>query len=416
MMDLSEWLIYLESLHGKTIEMGLERVAVVAARLFTAMPMAIVTVGGTNGKGSTCAFLEAILTEAGYHVGLYTSPHLLRYNERVRINRTPVGDAALVKAFGEVEAARRDTSLTYFEFGTLAAMRLFEQAAVDVAILEVGLGGRLDAVNVFDTDCAVVTGIDIDHTEYLGTTREQIGREKAGIFRSGRPAICADAAPPQSLRSHALNIGADWRAVGVAYRYEIRPTVWDFNGEQQHANLPLPVMRGGYQINNAAAAIAALDSLQQRLPVTEQALRLGLTSAVVPGRFQILPGRPLRILDVAHNPQGARALAENLAQLPVTGKTYAVFAMLADKDIANVVAAMADEIDIWLASGLNEARGASSAQLRAILESSGATRIQLLDSVERAWNFACEQASENDRICVFGSFHTVAAVLRSIAD
>lgn len=415
-MELSEWLVYLESLHSKTIDMGLERVAVVAARLFTAMPMAIVTVGGTNGKGSTCAFLEAILAAAGYRVGLYTSPHLLHYNERIRINRTPVGDAALVSAFDEIEAARGETPLTYFEFGTLAAMRLFEQAAVDVAILEVGLGGRLDAVNAFDTDCAVVTGIDIDHTDYLGTTREQIGWEKAGIFRSGRPAICADAAPPQSLRSRALNIGADWREVGVAYRYDVHSTTWDFNGELRYANLPLPAMRGNYQINNAAAAIAALESLQQRLPVAEQALRLGLESAVVPGRFQVLPGRPLRVLDVAHNPHGARALAENLAQWPVTGKTYAVFAMLADKDIASVITAMADEIDIWLAAGLNEARGASSAQLRAILESSGATRIQLCDSVERAWNLACEQATENDRICVFGSFYTVAAVLRLIAD
>ncbi len=415
-MSLSEWLVYLESLHGKTIDMGLERVAVVAARLFTAMPMAIVTVGGTNGKGSTCAYLEAMLVEAGYRVGLYTSPHLLRYNERIRINRTMVGDAALIAAFAEIEAARGETSLTYFEFGTLAAMRLFEQAAVDVAILEVGLGGRLDAVNVFDTDCAVVTGIDIDHTDYLGTTREQIGREKAGIFRSGRPAICADASPPQSLRSHAQAVGADWRAVGDAYRYEVRSTAWDFIGEQRYANLPLPAMQGNYQLNNAAAAIAALELLQQRLPVPEQALRLGLQSAIIPGRFQVLPGLPLRIIDVAHNPHGAASLAENLARMPVTGKTYAVFAMLADKDIASVVAAMSKEIDIWLAAGLNESRGASAAQMHAILEASGANRIQLLDSVEQAWNSACEQASENDRICVFGSFYTVAAVLRLIAD
>ncbi|HET9114287.1 MAG TPA: bifunctional tetrahydrofolate synthase/dihydrofolate synthase [Burkholderiales bacterium] len=415
-MSLSEWLVYLESLHGKTIDMGLERVAIVAAQLFTAMPMAIVTVGGTNGKGSTCAYLEAILIEAGYRVGLYTSPHLLRYNERIRINRTPVSDEALVSAFDRIEAVRGKTSLTYFEFGTLAAMHLFEQAAVDVAILEVGLGGRLDAVNVFDTDCAIVTCIDIDHTEFLGTTREQIGREKAGIFRSGRPAICADASPPRSLRSHAQAIGADWRAVGEAYRYEVHATGWDYTGEQRYANLPLPAMRGSYQVNNAAAAIAALELLQQRLPVPEQALRLGLKNAVIPGRFQVLPGLPLRILDVAHNPHGAAALAENLGRMPVTGKTYAVFAMLADKDIASVVAAMTDEIDIWLAAGLNESRGASAAQMHTILEASGATRIQLLDSVEQAWNLACEQASENDRICVFGSFYTVAAVLRLIAD
>ncbi|MHB1678295.1 MAG: bifunctional tetrahydrofolate synthase/dihydrofolate synthase [Sulfuriferula sp.] len=415
-MGLSEWLEYLESLHFKTIDMGLERVAAVAARIFPALPMVIITVGGTNGKGSTCACLEAILTAAGYRTGLYTSPHLLNYNERIRISQKDVEDDVLLAAFAAVQVARNDVSLTYFEFGTLAAMWVFEQASVDVAILEVGLGGRLDAVNVFDADCAVVTSIDIDHTEYLGTTREQIGREKAGIFRAGRPVICGDASPPQSLRDHARGLGAVWWAVGENFRYRGHATTWDYHGQRNYAQLPLPAMYGSYQLNNAATAIAALEALHQRLPVTEQALMQGLQSAVVPGRFQILPGRPQKILDVAHNPHGARALAESLAKLPVTGKTYAVFAMLADKDIAGVVTAMADEIDIWFIAGLSVSRAASPLLIHDVLAAAGALQVQSLDSVAMAWNLACEQAEENDRICVFGSFYTVAAVLRLIAD
>lgn len=415
MKTVGEWLAYLESLHFKAIDMGLERVASVARLLFPTQRMVVVTVGGTNGKGSTCAYLEAVLSAAGYRVGLYTSPHLLDYNERIRIRQKNIDDETLLAAFAAVQSARRDVTLTYFEFTTLAAMWAFERAEIDVAILEVGLGGRLDAVNVFDTDCAVVSSIDIDHTEYLGATRELIGGEKAGIFRPGRPAICGDPAPPQSLRDRAERLGAVWRAVGEAYRYVVHGATWDYSGERDYADLPLPTMYGGYQVNNAATAIAALDALRRRLPVSEAALRQGLREAQVPGRFQIVPGRGQRILDVAHNPHGARALAQNLAHRPVAGKTYAVFGMLADKDVAGVVAAMAAEVDIWVIADLPVARGATAAALQTILTLANARMVIAAATIEQAWNWACEQAGENDRICVFGSFHTVAAVLRLIA-
>lgn len=414
-MNLAQWLDYLEGVHPQVIDLGLERVAQVRGRLLPLLRTPIITVGGTNGKGSTCAYLESMLSAAGYRVGLYTSPHLLRYNERIRIAQTDVDDAALCAAFAAIEAARGPVSLSYFEFGTLAAMWLFEQAAVDIAILEVGLGGRLDAVNVFDADCAVITSIDIDHTEYLGTTREQIAREKAGIFRAGRPAVCGDVAPPSVLHDEARRLGADWRAIGEAFRFRKQVSGWDYQGEQHYRNLPLPVMHGDYQLNNAAAAIAALESLAPRFALTEHAVREGLLHAQVPGRFQVVAEKPQRILDVAHNPHGASALAANLAQSPVSGKTYAVFAMLADKDIAGVVAAMSSVVDVWYIAGLDVPRGASVEMVQNALTAAGISEVVALDNVESAWTFACEQARENDRICVFGSFYTVAAILRLIA-
>lgn len=414
-MYLAEWLQYLEGLHPQVIDLGLERVAQVRAVLLPNIHTPVILVGGTNGKGSTCAYLEAMLSAAGYRTGLYTSPHLLRYNERVRIAQIEVEDVALCAAFAAIEAARGEISLSYFEFGTLAAMWLFEQAAVDIAILEVGLGGRLDAVNVFDASCAVITSIDIDHTEYLGTTREQIGREKAGIFRAGHPAICGDIAPPKVLQEVSQRLGALWRAIGEDYRYQSHATSWDYHGAVTYLNLPLPVMRGDYQLSNAATAIAALENLAPGFVVPEIAIRQGLQHAQVPGRFQMLPGLPQRILDVAHNPHGAQALASNLAKAPVAGKTFAVFAMLADKDIAGVVAAMRDVVDVWLVAGLDMPRGASAAVLRQVLTEAGVAQLKILDSVPAAWTLACEQAQENDRICVFGSFYTVAAILQLIS-
>lgn len=412
MRDLAAWLAYLEGLHPKLVDLGLERVARVRDQLLPPLSLPIITVGGTNGKGSTCAYLESILSAAGYRVGLYTSPHLLRYNERIRIAQTEVEDADLCAAFAAIEAARGKVSLSYFEFGTLAAMWLFERANVDIAILEVGLGGRLDAVNIFDTDCAVITSIDIDHTEYLGTTRGQIAWEKAGIFRPGRPAICGDADPPAELQQAALRLGADWRALGEAYRFEHGLASWHYQGVQSYPNLPLPAMRGEHQLSNAATAMAALESLAADYPVTEQAIHSGLRQAQVPGRFQLLPGKPQRILDVAHNPHGAAALAGVLAQSPVAGNTYAVFGMLADKDIAGVVTAMAEVVDVWLVADLAVPRSATVDTLHTELTKAGISQIVTMDSIEAAWLFACEHALENDRICVFGSFYTVAAVLR----
>lgn len=412
-VNLADWLGHLESLHHKTIELGLARVHAVKTALQLAPSLPVIIVGGTNGKGSTCTYLEAMLTAAGYRVGLYTSPHLLRYNERVRIDNREVDDAALCAAFSAVETARGSMSLSYFEFGTLAAVWLFARAEVDVAVLEVGLGGRLDAVNAFDPECAIVTSVDIDHTDYLGDTREKIGFEKAGIFRAGRPAICGDDHPPQSLLQHAANIGADLRVMAEAFSVVPEASGWHYSGQHEYRNLPNPAMPGRYQFNNAACAIAALETLNERLPVTEAAIRQGLQTAHAAGRFQVLPGQPEVMLDVAHNPHAARALAANLQARPSSGKTLALWAMLADKDIAGVVQAMQPEVDEWLLASLDVPRGATAQVLHDALRKAGVSAlITCSDSVADGWRLACERARENDRICVFGSFYTVARVLQ----
>lgn len=412
-VDLAGWLSHLESLHHKTIELGLARVQAVRTALRLTPSMPVITVGGTNGKGSTCAYLEAMLAAAGYRVGLYTSPHLLRYNERVRIDNREVDDAALCAAFAAVETARGTQSLSYFEFGTLAAVWLFARAEVDVAVLEVGLGGRLDAVNAFDPECAIVTSVDIDHTDYLGDTREKIGFEKAGIFRAGRPAICGDGQPPHSLLQHAADIGADLRVVGGAFSAVPAANSWHYSGQHEYRDLPRPAMMGDYQLNNAACAIAALEALHEQLPVTEAAIRQGLLTACAAGRFQVLPGRPEVVLDVAHNPHAARALAANLQARPGNGKTLALWAMLADKDIDGVVQAMQPEVDEWLLASLDVPRGATAQVLHDALRRMGVSApIICSDNVTEGWRLACERARENDRICVFGSFYTVAQVLQ----
>jgi len=419
---LPDWLNYLERLHPKSIDMGLARVAQVKSALALTPAFPIITVGGTNGKGSTCALLEEILCRAGYRVGCYTSPHLLRYNERVKINRQEAGDAALCAAFAEIETARGDISLTYFEFGTLAAMRLFIDAKVDVAILEVGLGGRLDAVNVFDADCAVVTGIALDHVEYLGDTRDKIGAEKAGIYRGGIAAICADPQPPASVRQHADNIGAHFFQLGKDFGYTTDAAQWHYWGaHSKHHSLPYPALRGVYQLQNAAAALAALGAVKDKLPVSMNDIRQGLLEVQLAGRFQVLPGRPAVVLDVAHNPQAAAALAENLGKMPFAQNTYAVFGMLQDKDIAGVIAAIRHRVDVWLIAGLGgfSPRGAAPGKVRAALLAAGIDAddnniAQDFTDPASAYKFACERVTENDRICVFGSFYTVAAVLQQM--
>lgn len=419
---LSGWLSYLEHLHPAAIEMGLERVNRVRNKMGLASSFPVIIVGGTNGKGSTCAMMEAILSCAGYRVGCYTSPHLLRYNERVRISRQEASDGELCSAFDVVESARigSGVSLTYFEFGTLAAMQLFDQAGVDVAILEVGLGGRLDAVNIFDADCAVLTSIDFDHMDYLGDTREKIGFEKAGIFRSGRAAICAEPDIPASVRHHAHAIGADLMHMGEHFGYSANAadaTLWGYwgPGGKRHS-LPHPALRGAYQLRNASACLAALDIVRDRLPVTMSDVRQGLLDVTLTGRFQVLPGRPATVLDVAHNPGAAHALAINLGAMGRYRKTYAVFAMLKDKDIAGVARALAGKVDIWLTAGIDAPRGASANEVKQALEAAGVDgggeAIRAFPHPAVAYAYACEQAAENDRICVFGSFHTVAEVLR----
>jgi len=413
-VTLEQWLEYIERSHPQTIAMGLERVAKVrdALKLTPAFP--VITVGGTNGKGSACAMLEAILCHAGYTVGCYTSPHLLRYNERVRIARREASDVQLERAFAAVNEARATTQLTYFEFGTLAAAWLFVEERVDVAVLEVGLGGRLDAVNLFDTDCALVMSIALDHMNYLGTTREQIGYEKAGIFRPGRPAICADRDMPESVRRHAGEIGARLLAIGADFGFVPDKAQWQYWGPHRKKNgLPYPALRGAYQLANASACLTALDALRDRLPVTMNDIRSGLLQAENPGRFQVLPGRPAVILDVAHNPHAAAALADNLAQMGPCRHTIAVFAMLRDKDIAGVVNAVRARIDHWFVAGINSPRGADAELLVQTLRAAGAEApVTRCGSVAAAYAQACDTATENDRILVFGSFYTVAAVMQ----
>jgi dihydrofolate synthase/folylpolyglutamate synthase len=373
----------------------------------------LIVVGGTNGKGSTCATLEAILGAAGYRTGLYTSPHLLRYNERVRIAGREASDAELVAAFQKVDAARGDTSLTYFEFGTLGAMVQFVDAGVDVAILEVGLGGRLDAVNVFDADIAIVTSVDLDHMEYLGDTREKIGFEKAGIYRAGRPAVCADPAPPASLLEHARTIGAGLRCVGRDFSVLRSADRWTYRGRELNwPDLPLPAMAGAFQLRNAAGALAVLEAMRNRLPVSEAAISQGLAAARLPGRYQRIARAPEVVLDVAHNPEAARALAATLRAQPTGGRTLAVVGMLADKDAAGVFAALQGEIDAWWTCTPDSPRAQDAAALAAVLRmQAGAAPVCVQPDVNTALAEARSAAHEGDRILVFGSFYTVAAVL-----
>ncbi|KXS32450.1 MAG: FolC bifunctional protein [Candidatus Gallionella acididurans] len=426
--NLAGWLAYLESLHPKTIALGLERVAQVKQRLNLQPDFPIITVGGTNGKGSVCAMLESIFHAAGYRVGCYTSPHLLHYNERVRIGKQQVSDAELCASFEGIELVRKprnldsrlrgndgqsEIPLTYFEFGTLAAMQCFIAHKVDVAVLEVGLGGRLDAVNVFDSDCAVIASVDIDHTDYLGDTREAIAYEKAGIMRSGKVAICADADVPQAIRAQAQLVGAELWCIADEFGFNQHQGQWDYFSKVGSRNaLPYPALRGAYQLHNASAALAALDALKDRLPVSMGAVRRGLAEVNLAGRFQFVPGKPALILDVAHNPHAARSLAQNLAGLPPCPHTWAVFAMLKDKDMAGVVAVLDPHIDTWLVAGIDTPRGASSAELEQVLQQSMVRgEIKPCKNIADALRFACEAAGENDRIIAFGSFHTVAEVM-----
>ena len=410
--SLAGWLDYIEQLHPKAIALGLDRVEKVKHALGLAPAYPIITVGGTNGKGSVCAMLEAILHLAGYQTGCYTSPHLLRYNERVRVSRTEATDADLVRAFAAVESARRDVSLTYFEMGTLAAMWLFSERRVEAAVLEVGLGGRLDAVNAFDADCAVVTTVDIDHVDFLGADREAIGYEKAGIFRGDRPAIYADPAPPASLVRHANEVGAQLLRIGADFGVTVQDRQWQYWGPRGKRNaLPHPALRGASQLGNAAAAITALECLRERLPVTMNDIRAGLLQVDVPGRFQVLPGRPAVILDVAHNPQAARTLADSLKAMGRTGRTVAVFAMLNDKDIGGVIAAVKASVAHWFIAGLSGPRGANAGELGTALAAAGVDAVTACGDVAAAYTQACDMATENDRILVFGSFYTVATVM-----
>ncbi|PLZ01012.1 bifunctional tetrahydrofolate synthase/dihydrofolate synthase [Burkholderia sp. WAC0059] len=422
---LDAWLTHLETAHPVGIDMGLTRIRKVKDALQLSFDCPVVIVGGTNGKGSTCAILETILLKAGYRVGCHTSPHLLAFNERARVNGEQASDADLLPHFEAVEAARlalpEPVSLTYFEFTALAIMHLFASRELDAAIFEVGLGGRLDAVNVLDADCAIVTSIDIDHTEYLGDTREQIGFEKAGIFRPGRPAICADPLPPQTLVDHANAIGADLWLFGRDFRYEGQAgserQQWSYAGRtMRRPALAYPSLRGANQLINTAAALAGLEALRDRLPVSAQDIRLGIANVELPGRFQVLPGKPAVVLDVGHNPHAAAVLAQNLGGMGYFPYTYAVFGAMRDKDIAGVIQQLKGEVDHWCVTDLPTPRAASADELAAALREAGVTdgpdsSVTCHETPALAFQDAQKRLSENDRIIVFGSFLTVAGVM-----
>jgi dihydrofolate synthase/folylpolyglutamate synthase len=414
-LTLDQWLERIERLHVRPIDLSLDRVRAVAERLGIGFDCPVVVIGGTNGKGSTCAMLESILRAAGYRVGLYTSPHLLRFNERARIGAKDAGDEALIEQFEAVEQARRDTSLTYFEFSTLAILRLFQNAALDAAVLEVGLGGRLDAVNIIDAECAVVTSVDMDHMDYLGPTREHIGYEKAHIYRRGRPAICSDPRPPQALLRVAEHIGADLWLFGRDFNYQGDRQQWAYGGRRQRrAGLPYPSLRGANQLLNAAGALAALEALGSRLPVSQQAVRQGLLDVEIAGRFQVLPGRPAVILDVAHNPHAAAVLAANLDQMGFFPRTLAVFGMLRDKDVEGVIDRVGDRIDHWYLGSTSGGRGLPAKQLaQRLRRQRPEADVQAFDDIGAAFDAAQRAAKADDRILVFGSFYTVADVMRA---
>jgi len=402
---LASWLYYLEHLHAQAIELGLDRIRRVASSLDLLTPAPVVfTVAGTNGKGTTCRTLETVLMAAGYRVGVYSSPHLVRYTERVRIQGEELAESAHTTSFAAIEAGRGDTTLTYFEYGTLSALWLFAEAKLDVVILEVGLGGRLDATNIVDADVAVVTSIALDHTDWLGPDRESIGREKAGVFRAGKPAVVGEPDMPHTIADVAAEKGAQLLQRDRDWSYSVTDDSWSFRDAHGTVEqLPLPQV----PLPNAATALAALRA--SPLNVDEAIIRRSLHQAMLPGRFQTVAESPRVILDVAHNPHAAGYLAGRLAEVPRNGKVHAVVGMLHDKDIAGTLACLSPQVDYWYCAPLDGPRGATAEQLMAHLEGA-----QAFGSVELAWRQALQQATEQDIVLVCGSFHTVAQVMETM--
>jgi dihydrofolate synthase/folylpolyglutamate synthase len=416
---LSDWLAHCERLHPRTIELGLDRVRTVAQRMGVQLDCPVITVAGTNGKGSTCAMLESILGHAGFRTGVYTSPHLVHFEERLRLRGAAVQGDELLPSFARVEQARvqdEEVSLSYFEFTTLAILDCMAHAGLDVAILEVGLGGRLDAVNIVDADCSIITSIDLDHMELLGPDRESIGREKAGIMRTGRPVIVSDPIPPQSVIDHATDIDADLWRFGRDFKYSGDKQQWGWAGRgRRYSGLAYPALRGANQLVNAAGVLAALTALRERLPVTAQAVRNGLALVELPGRFQIIPGQPTLVLDVAHNPHSVAALTANLDAMGYYPATHAVFGAMADKDLAPMLARIMPLVERWYFTDLPTPRAASAADLQARCQALNprvaAASATYADPVA-ALRAALSAADPADRIVVFGSFHTVGGVLK----
>jgi len=407
-------------MHPKTMDLSLERTVTMARRLQIEFRVPLITVAGTNGKGSTCAMLESIARHAGYRTGLYQKPELVHFEERCRLGGEPVAAADLLPHFEAVEAARGDITLTQFEFTTLAIARLLSLADVDVVILEVGLGGRFDSVNAFDTDCAVITSIDLDHMEWLGPDRESIGLEKAQVMRPGKPAIISDPLPPNSIVQHGEKVGADLWLVGRDFNHTGDRQQWNWSGRGRRYNgMSYPGLRGANQLLNAAGAIAALEALRERLPVSAQAIRTGLALVELPGRFQIVPGQPTLVLDVAHNPHAVAALALNLDAMGFFPRTHAVVGAMADKDIPALLARLGALVDVWHCCGLPTARAASAQQLAELARAVAATQtgrtvsVHVHASPAEALAAAVAGADAADRIVVFGSFYTVGGVLKA---
>lgn len=407
--SLVDWLSYLEQIHPVNIDMGLERVGAVARRMgLTRLPFKVITVAGTNGKGSSCAMAASILMAAGYKVGVYSSPHLLRFTERVRIDGAELCDSEHCAAFAEVEAARGEIALTFFEFATLAGLWLFCRAAPDVLLLEVGLGGRLDATNVVESDVAMITSIALDHCDWLGDTREAVAVEKAGVYRAGKPAISGEPNPPATIASEAQRLGACLRQVGRDFHGDEQDSGWDYHGLNHWLGLPKPAL----PLMNAVTVLAALESLG--LPLAESAIREGLANARLAGRMQRLQDEPLVIVDVAHNPHSAAYLASQLRQIPGKGKRRAVVGMLKDKDMAGSLAELDGLIDQWFLASLTGPRAATAEQL-AVALGDGQGPAATFDGVSAAYLAALAASSPDDMVIVFGSFYTVADVLAASA-
>ena len=417
MHNLQDWLAHCEQLHPLTIDMGLDRVREVAQRMRLHFECPVITVAGTNGKGSTCAMLEAILLEAGYRTGVYTSPHLVDFEERCRIHGQSASADQLALAFADVEAARGRVSLSYFEFSTLAIMQVLMQSNLDVVILEVGLGGRLDAVNIIDADCAIITSIDLDHISLLGTDRESIGIEKAGIMRAGKPVVVSDPVPPDSVIAHAAVLGADLWRFGQDFNFSGDKLQWAWAGRgRRYSGLAYPALRGANQLVNASGVLAALEVLRPRIPVTAQAVRNGLAMVELPGRFQIVPGEPVLVLDVAHNPHSVAALAANLDAMGFYPTTHAVFGAMADKDLAPMLARVGALVDRWYFCDLPTPRAARAEQLEAQWKAGNQrtdVRAGTYTDPQSALQAAVAAANPADRIVVFGSFFTVGGVLKN---
>ena len=416
---LAEWLAHCERLHPTEIEMTLERSLRVRANLGLAFTAPVIAVAGTNGKGSTCAMLEAIALQAGYRVGLYSKPHLVHFEERCRVNGEMVKATELLPHFEAVERARGDISLTYFEFTTLAIARLLSQAPLDLVILEVGMGGRLDTVNAFDADCSIITSIDIDHAEFLGSDREAIGFEKAAIMRAGRPVIVSDPVPPHSVIEYAERVGADLWRFGRDFNYSGDKQQWGWAGRAKRFNaIAYPALRGANQLLNAAGALAAFEALRGPLPITAQAVRNGFALVELPGRFQVVAGQPTLVLDVAHNPHAVAALAQNLDQMGYFPRTHAVFGVMRDKDIDAILTRMAPLVDHWHFTDLPTPRAALADELvarhaRLGLKGPGPVTVARHAGPLQALGSALVGADPADRIVVFGSFLTVGGVLKN---